>query len=74
VIRKKIMIIPVILLGFLLGIHDGHIALWKDGQDEPTVFPYRAQMLPEQDQERLKAGIRIESGTQLHQILEDYLS
>ena len=68
--------IPALILafGFLLGIHDGKIALWTDGNPVPKVFPYRAQMLPEADQRRLEAGIRIEDGSELAGILEDYLS
>jgi len=64
----------LLALGFLVGIQDGKIAVWKDGEAKPTVFPYRAETLPEADQKRLKEGIRIEDGTKLAQLLEDYLS
>ena len=66
---------PIVLLGFLLGIHEGKIALWKDNDPEPMrVFPYRAELLPDEDQKALKKGIKVENARQLQQLLEDYLS
>ena len=65
----------VIALGFLLGIQNGYIALWKDGNEEPVeVFPFRAEMLPRVDQEKLSLGIHIDSANELAQLMEDYLS
>lgn len=62
-------------LGFLLGIQDGRIALWKDGQAQPVeIFPIPANMLPEADQKALKEGITIENSSELNRILEDFLS
>lgn len=67
--------IAALALTFLLGIQDGYIALWKDGDPKPVeVFPFRAQMLPQADQQALEKGIRIENSLQLAQLLEDYLS
>ncbi|MBR4289175.1 MAG: BofC C-terminal domain-containing protein [Oscillospiraceae bacterium] len=64
-----------LLFGFLLGISDGYITLWRDGSTQPLqVFPYQAQMLPEADQLALEKGIRIDSQQELDQLLEDYLS
>jgi len=66
---------PLLLLGFLLGIHEGKIALWKDNDPQPIkVFPYRAELLPEADQKALKKGIKAESIHQLQSLIEDYLS
>lgn len=63
------------LLGFLLGVHKGYIALWKDGDPEPVrVFPYRVSGLPLQDQQFLERGIPITSQSELHRLLQDYLS
>ena len=60
---------------FTLGIHDGYIALWKQGCEKPVeVFPFRAAMLPQTDQKRLEEGIRIESAAELARLMEDYLS
>ena len=71
---RKPLLTGCILLGFILGIRDGYIALWEEGKDQPRVFPYRAEMLPEPDQKRLEKGIRIPDESKLAQILEDYLS
>ena len=65
----------VLILGFLLGIQDGRIALWKDGQAQPVkVFPIQANMLPEADRKALEKGIAIENSSELTRILEDFLS
>ena len=61
--------------GLLLGVHNGHIALWREGEIIPEqVFPYLASMLPDLDRQRLESGIPIESESRLHRLLEDYLS
>ena len=60
---------------FLLGNHNGFVALWKDSAPEPlAVFPYRIESLPPYDQQRLNRGIRIGSEEELHALLEDFLS
>ena len=60
---------------FLLGIKDGHLALWKDGNPEPVeIFPIQSEMLPTADQELLRSGIQIDSSTDLAELLQDYLS
>ncbi len=65
----------LLLLTFLLGIHDGKIALWSGDDPEPVkVFPYYASLLPKADQDALKKGIPIESSEDLRKLLEDYLS
>jgi len=64
-----------LLLGFLLGIHDGRIALWKDNNPEPVkVFPYSAYLLPPADRRALEEGIRFENLDELKRMVEDYLS
>ena len=56
--KKQRILTNLVLFGFILGIHEGRIALWKDNQDKPMkVFPYQASILPEKDQ-----------------LVEDYLS
>ena len=68
-------LVAAVALTFLLGVHDGYIALWKEGSPEPAeVFPYKASLLPEADQKRLEKGIRIESKKDLLELMEDYLS
>ena len=65
----------LVALGFLLGIRDGYITLWKKGNPEPVeVFPYRAEMLPETDRKALEQGIPIDSPLRLQELLQDYLS
>jgi len=65
----------ITILGFLLGIHNGRIALWEDGKTNPVrVFPYSASMLPEQDRKALEKGIHFDSKQELIERMEDYLS
>lgn len=60
---------------YLLGIHDGKIALWEGDDPEPVrVFPYRASMLPEEARKMLEQGIPIESMDELRKLAETYLS
>lgn len=64
-----------LIFGFLLGIHQGKIALWEGDDPEPiAVFPYSAETLPQADQMRLRNGIRIETKDQLIQMIENYCS
>lgn len=64
-----------LIFGFLLGISNGYIALWKDGYTKPLrVFPYRAEMLPAADQQALADGIHLDDDAALIRLLEDYLS
>lgn len=64
-----------LLLGFLLGIHDGRIALWRDGEADPwKVFPYPVSALPAQPQQELRKGIRVDSMEDLDRLLENLLS
>jgi hypothetical protein len=73
--RKLSIIYGMLLFGFILGIHEGRIALWKDNDPEPyKVFPYYASMLPRKDRNALKKGIYLENEDQLRQLVEEYLS
>lgn len=65
----------LLLFGYILGIHQGRIALWEEGKALPEkVFPYSAALLPEADRQRLKEGIYVKDKDELAQIAEDYLS
>ncbi len=65
----------IVLFGFLLGIQDGRIALWKDGEKEPwRVFPYPVAALPAETQQALRNGIPIDSTEDLDRLLENLLS
>ena len=60
---------------YLLGVHEGKIALWSGDDPEPIqVFPYRVSMLPRKEREMLKEGIQVESLEELYQLAEAYLS
>lgn len=73
--KKLRYIYCILLLGFLLGIKDGRVALWVDDDPQPVqVFPYPVSLLPKADQEALKNGIKIGSSEELRSLLEDYLS
>lgn len=64
----------LLLLGYLLGIHRGYLALWK-GEDPQciSIFPVKAASLPVADQVALRRGIRADDEAQLLLLLEDYL-
>ena len=72
---KRTILANIALLGFLLGIYEGKVALWKDNQKKPIkVFPYEASMFPEEDQKRLKEGVHVDSLSELYKLIEDYFS
>ena len=72
---KGFPIYLTLIFTFLLGTHEGFVALWRDDASIPAeVFPYRAERLPPADQQALKRGIRIRSEEELDRLLEDYLS
>ena len=62
------------ILGYVLGIRDGFLALRTGNDSDLVVFPYRAELLPEEDQRRLQEGIPIADCKELSRLLEDYLS
>ena len=69
------LVLPLALAVYLLGIHDGKVALWEGNDPEPVkVFPYRASRLPEEAQKRLEEGIPIDSMDELRKLAEAYLS
>ena len=73
--RRIGCMIAALLLSFIMGVHDGYIALWKTGEKTPLkVFPYQVSSLPPADQERLHSGIAIDSAEDLLHLIEDYLS
>ena len=73
--KKHKLLTAIILFGFILGIHKGNVALWKDGIDQPIkVFPYQASLLPQEDQKRLEQGVHVDSISQLKKLIQDYFS
>lgn len=72
---KRFHIYLSLIFTFILGLHEGNVALWIEPSPEPAVvFPCRAELLPEKDRSLLEAGIRVENTGQLQQLLEDYFS
>ena len=73
--KKHCLLCNIMLFGFLLGIYEGKVALWKDNKDMPLrVFPYQASMLPKEDQQMLERGIHVDSIGELYKLIEDYFS
>ena len=74
-VKRSILLYGIAAFSFLLGIHDGKVALWYQDDPEPIrVFPYSAASLPLADQEALRQGIRIDSKDDLMELIADYLS
>lgn len=64
-----------LLAVYLLGIHDGKVALWSGDDPEPEkVFPYHVSMLPKEARDHLEQGIPINSMENLNRLIEAYLS
>lgn len=61
---------------FVVGQWDGHLAVFENGDDTPSRLYEDIWIVsfPPQEQERLKAGIRVTSQAELHGVLEDYTS
>ena len=73
--KRVTILYSILCFGFLLGIYEGRIALWKDNDPKPyKVFPYSAGLLPRKDRETLRKGIYLENEEQLRKLVEDYLS
>ena len=65
----------ILLAGFILGSHNGYLALWTgDTIDPDRIYPYRISMLPPEDQKALAKGVPAKDILELTQLLEDYLS
>ena len=75
--RKRIARIftAAVLTGILIGVHNGRIALWQDGDPEPfKVFPYPVSLLPDEQEQMVRNGVRVESMEELQRLMEAYLS
>lgn len=72
---KRHFLSALLLLGFLVGIHDGYVAIWKDEDPQPVyVSPISADALPEQDRQALEKGIHLPNAEALTKAIEDYCS
>lgn len=73
--RYARIICSLLLMGFLLGIHEGRVAIWREGEEKPwRVLPYPAIVLPSATQAQLKQGIRIDTMDDLERLLDNLLS
>lgn len=64
----------LLICGYLLGIHNGYLTLWREPDPQPLhSFYVRAEDLPPADQVLLRRGIRIKGDRELYAVLEDYL-
>lgn len=69
------LLCSITLFGFLLGVHNGRLALWKNEDPEPyRVYPCPVCVLPRQEQEALRKGIHIDNMDDLNRFLENFLS
>ena len=67
-------IFPLLLtLGFLLGIHNGQIGVWKNQDPEPMrTIPCPVWVLSQQQRQMLSQGIRIDSMADLENMLTTF--
>ena len=65
----------LLLASFLLGLRDGRLTLWREGEAHPEqIYDIREDSLPPADRLALRRGIRVETREELWMILENYLS
>lgn len=65
----------ILLASFLVGIHNGRIAIWQGEDPQPKmILPYSADLLPEEDRIVLENGIRLDCREDLTRFLEDFCS
>ena len=63
----------VLALGFLLGVHNGRVAIWADGTREPyRIIPCPVFLLTRSQQDALAAGIRIDNMTDVEKLIRDF--
>ncbi len=68
------LLCPILAVGFLLGIHNGRIAIWKGEDPEPfRTIPLWADLLPDDLHTALQHGIPIETMDDLDRFLTEYL-
>lgn len=72
--KNRSSVYLALALSFLLGIHNGRVALWTEGSEPAKVFPCPVSMLPPEARAALEQGIRVESLEELEALAENYLS
>lgn len=62
------------ILGLLLGIYEGRLALWTSDTVRPyQIFDIREDSLPPADRLQLRQGIPLTSREELWEILENFM-
>lgn len=73
-ILPRLLCAPI-LLGFLIGTYNGRLAVWKGDDPEPyRVYPCPVYLLPKDERDALRRGIRIDSMDDVSDFLENFLS
>lgn len=63
-----------LLAGFILGIRNGQVAIWKDDDPQPIrTFPWSAAMLPSQIRQALEKGIYVEESSDIGLLIKDMI-
>ena len=69
----KQMLASLLLVGFLIGVHNGQIGVWRIPDPEPMrTIPCPIWVLSQKQQQLLQQGIRIESMTDLEKMMTDF--
>lgn len=64
-----------LIFTFFLGLQEGKIVLWQDGDPQPQhVFPYRAETLPPPVRRALEESIAFQSAGEAMETAENFLS
>ena len=70
---KHIQLTALLLLYFYLGLHSNHLAIFE-GNKPMIILPYKADLYPAEDRQRLRQGIPFETQEELSSLLEDFIS
>ncbi len=63
-----------LLLGFILGLHNGRVALWKSDDPQPIkIFPWSASFLPDNIRSALEKGIYVEEDSDIGILIQDMI-
>ena len=64
----------ILLAGFLLGIRNGQVAIWKDDDPQPIrIFPWSAAILPAQIRKALEKGIYVDETSDIGLLIQDMI-
>lgn len=64
----------LLLLGYLLGVKNGQVAIWKGNDPQPArVFPWSMALLPGPIQRALEKGIYIEEESDIGRLIADMI-